>query len=158
MKINLLLNNAGDIRSGYVNIDPFVPDGDNSRIKGEVFQLDHAVDAAEAQEIVAHDILDFAPAAAADTILDHWLSKLAHGGKLTVSVVDFKEVAKAVLSDSITVDEANRLIHGEQREPWEIRKASYTLGLLCAVLGNKGYKLLTKRIHDHRAVITCQRP
>lgn len=156
MKVNLLLKNPGGIRSGFLNIDPFA-DGSDARVAADVSNLDHSVDAGELDELVALDVLNYFPGDQVDRLLDNWLSKLAYGGTITVGVVDVREVARALLANSIGLDLANDLLHGEHREPWQSRKCSLTLARLAEVLENKGYKILAKRTANFVAVVTAQR-
>jgi len=159
VKVNLLIDNPGDVRSGYVNIDPLAPENDpDGRLKGDVGNLDHAVDGGEAEEILALEVLDYFPGHQADDILANWLSKLAHGGRLTISVVDVKEVARAVCSNNLSIDDINELLHGKQEKPWQFRKSAYTLSQLVEVLSNQGYKVLARRVQNYRALVTVERP
>lgn len=159
MKLNLLINNSGDVRNGYLNIDPSAnPEDPYGRVRCDLDNLDPLVDANEATEVVALDILDYYATTDVDRVLNHWLSKLAHGGTLTVSVVDLREVSRQFLAGGLGLDEANLLLHGEQDGPMRFRMCSLTLDHLSAVLENKGLKVLKRRIVDRRAVVTCQRP
>lgn len=159
MKLNLLIDNPGDCRSGYVNVDPLTPDDcSDGRVRAHLHDLSPVADDGEAVEIVALDVLDYFPAAQADEVLQGWLRKLAHGGRLTVGVVDLKEVCRGVLAHTLSDEDANELLHGRQERPHQFRKASFTLGKLAEVLGNLGYKVLAKRVQGHRAIITVERP
>lgn len=158
MKANLLLEAPNDIRSGYVNIDPLAPHEDPDRATLDPFNLDHTFDAGELSELVAHGLLDYVPNAQLDVVLNGWLSKLAHGGELTLSVIDLREVCRGVLADRLSLDEANTLLFGEQRVQWQFRKCSLTLARLVEVLRAKGFKILSQRLHNYRAYVTCQRP
>lgn len=159
MKLNLLIDNPDDVRSGYVNIDPFAePCDPHGRVKGALHDLGHTVDDGEASEIVANDVLDYHPGAVLDDVLNNWLKKLARGGTLTVSTVDVREVARLVWFGNVDINEANNLLHGEQKKEWQLRKVSLSLPHLVEVLEAKGFKVLQKRIHNLRAVVTVQRP
>lgn len=159
MRINLLVDSPGDQRSGYLNVDPVAPEGcGDGRTRGEPNDLSFAVDPAEAEEIVALDVLDYYPAHAADQVLSHWLSLLRRGGTLTLSVVDVREVARGILSGELSPEDVQELLHGRQERPWQFRKASYTLSQLSDVLQNRGHKILARRNQNYRAVVTCQRP
>lgn len=153
MKLNLLINNAADVRSGYLNLDPFAPDDAVDRKRCQLDKLGEWVDANECEELVAHDVLDAFPSVAVDAVLDHWLSRLSHGGKIVVSVVDLKEVARAFLAGSLKLEEANRLIHGGAH----MRKSSLTVGILSDVMEGKGLKVLIRRVENYRAVVVAQR-
>lgn len=159
MKLNLLMDSPGDVRSGYVNVDPHAPQGDeHGRVRGDVFDLSHVADAGEVSEIVALDLLDSAPVAEAEAVLNHWLSRLAHGGRLTVSVVDLREVARSFLNGVLSTDEANALLFGAQDRPWRFKRAAYTLPQLVDAMASLGYRVLAKRVQDFRAVVTVERP
>lgn len=158
MKINLLLDNTGDVRSGYINIDPFAPDNDAAgRLKGDISNLDHVVDDGEAIEIIALEVLDYFPGHQADAILTNWLKKLARSGRLTLSVVDVREVARAICANEMSPEDINEHLHGKQEKPWQYRKSAYTLTQIAEVLGNLGYKILARRVQNFRAVITVER-
>lgn len=157
MKINLLLQNPLDIRSGHLNVDPYA-NGQDGRVKGRLLDLSPLVDANEASELIAHDILDFFGAVQVDQALNHWLSRLAHGGKIVVSAIDVGEVGRAFLSGTIDLDTANTLLYGEQDKPGRWRKSALTLSRLAAVLEGKDLKVLSKRVANYRGVVTAIRP
>ena len=158
MKINLLLNNPKDIRSGYINVDPFaILDDPFGRQNGEPNNLDFLVDNNEATEIIAHDILDRYTNQEVNEILDHWLTKLAHGGELVISMVDIREVSRAVISNSLPLDEVNRLLYGDQDHKVNFKKISLTLEYLTKLLESKGMQVLKKRISNFRAVVAARR-
>ncbi len=156
MKINLLLNNPGDLRSGYLNIDPFAT-GDDARVKGGLeLTKDGFVEANEAEEVIALDILDYCTEP--NTLLQGWLSRLAHGGRLTISVVDFREVSRMFLAGGLSMDDVNDLLFGKTDSPYQ-KKIVFTLSQLVEVFTNLGYKVISKRVtQDHRAIVTVERP
>jgi hypothetical protein len=158
MKVNLLLNAPADVRSGYLNIDPLAPPQDPTRVQGRLDDLTHSVDAAECEELVAHDVLDRFGPDQVDGVLEHWLSRLRRGGRITVSAVDAREVARALLNGTLALADANALLHGEQRNDWELRRVSLTLAQLAEALSSRGFKVLTKRVVNYRAVVTAERP
>jgi hypothetical protein len=155
MKINLLLDNPGGARSGYLNIDPAAPPDDPDRLAGPVDDLGHAADAGEATHLVALDILDYFPAGEADAVLERWLSRLAHGGRLTMSVVDMREVARGLLAGTLGDQEANELLYGAPSAP--ARRSAYTLARVAGAFEELGYKVLARRIVNFRAVVTVER-
>lgn len=151
MKLNLLLSNPDDLRSGFINVDPGAEWNDLKRVNCKLDNLSPIVDANEVTELVALDVLDHYPTDKVDAVLDHWLSRLAHGGKITISVVDIREVARIFLNGAMDIAELNNLVHNN-------RQCSITLSQLVEVLENKGLTILTKRVVDRRAVITGVRP
>lgn len=157
MKINLLLRSPGEARQGYVNIDPAAPAGQANYIPG----LPHDLSCAEANEVtelVAHDILDRYGITEVDKVLEHWIGKLSHGGLLHLSVVDLGEVSRAFLAGSLSLDETNTLLHGEQDGPMRHRQCSLTMAQLVGVLEHKGLKILRKHLVHFRATVSAQRP
>lgn len=157
-KVNLLLDNPGDVRNGYLNFDPQTPGQcSDGRIRAAVDDLSHTIDANELEELVAHDILDYFGVSEADRVLDHWLSRLAHGGTLSLSVVDLREVSRAVLANALDIADVNELLFGQQERAWQFKKCVFTLPVLVGMLRKKGYKILLQKCADCRAVVTCQR-
>jgi hypothetical protein len=155
-KLNLLIN-GGDLRSGYVNIDPLAV-GQDEVMAGSVGNLDWIADDAECDEIVALDVIDFLSSTETDATLEHWLKKLRHGGTITIGGIDLYEVAKGILHGRIDVAEANFLIHGNQSVPADCRKANTTIQQMIRVLDGLGYELLHKKIDGYKFYITARRP
>lgn len=157
MRLNLLLDDPGGVRPGYVNVDLLAPAGDPHRTQCDPTNLEPVCDAGGCEELVALDILDYVPLAQANAVLDHWVSRLAHGGTMSVSVVDLLEVSRAFADRRLTVEEANLLLHGEQKKQWQFRQSNYTLGQLADALQAKGLMLVLQRHDDFRAVVTARR-
>ncbi len=158
MKINLLIDNPGDYKNGYNNIDPFAPETNGDlRLKSDISNLDSLVDDGEANEILALEILEYFPGNVIDDILQNWLKKLAHGGILTISGVDFTEIARGFLSSNLSLEDVNELLLGKQEKSWQTKKSVFTLLKLVEVFEGLGYKILKKRIYNYRAIISIQR-
>lgn len=155
VRLNLLLNNPGGVRSGYLNVDPYSQGWAAAADPGDLGGL---CDANEAAELVALEVLDFYPAHLADAALDHWLSRLAHGGEVTLSTVDLREVCRGFLGGYLSHDDANNLLHGIPTHDAGVKRSSYTLGQLVEVLENKGMVVVRKRLQNYRAVVTARRP
>lgn len=154
MKLNLLINNPGDVRSGYVNVDPAAQPGELDRVACDLTNLDPVADDAEVTELLAYDVFDQFPAGGAARLLDHWVKKLAHGGTIALSGVDLLELSKAFALRQLTVDEANGWLHGEKGE----RRATYTLQDLVDVLEQRGLRIIKKRSQGRRYIVVAQRP
>lgn len=157
MKLNLLLG-SNDIRTGFVNIDPTAADNDPVKFKGDVFNLDHIADGNEVQELLAYEVLDYVPADKADKVLAHWFSKIAHKGTITVSCTDLNEVARCLQHRIMHSDEANAILYGQQKQPWQFKKCAFTLAILAQTFTEHGFKVLASRIHNYRGIVTGQRP
>lgn len=161
MKVNLLLANAGDIRSGYLNIDGAATPEEcekDGRIAGAVDNIEHTVDANELEELVAMDILDYFPMHYADKVLDHWLSRLKHGGRLTLSVADLRQVSRELLNNTADIADVNELLFGKQEKDWQFKKCVFTTSILANILQAKGYIIEKKIAINKRAIVTVRRP
>lgn len=156
MRINLLLDNKTDIRINYVNID-ILADGTDERMRGDITNLDSFVCDNEAEEIVAHNILEYYPSSLISQIMSNWLKKLIHKGRLIIGCTDIDLVAKAIIEGKIDRVSLDCLIYGEQKHNWQFKKCALSCEKLCDWLENKGYKIIHKRFNKFNFVITCER-
>jgi len=152
MKINLILD--GHALSGYKNIDPYGY-GDETKVVGDVENLDDMVEDAEATEILALDIIDFLPPESIEAAIGHWVSKLRHGGKIAIGGKDLWQISKALYQKILDLEEANEVIHGTQEKP---RISNFTIDKLINTLESRGLQILKKRINKFDMVVEAQRP
>lgn len=157
MKVNLLLDNPKDILNGYINIDPLKGPVNDERLDGDITCLDAYIDDAEAEEILAIDVLDYYQMGVADDILNNWIKKLKIGGELVISCVDLREVTRLYEKGTLNFIEINRLLHGDQDKDWNFRKCSLTLEMLIAVLKSRELKIITAKIDNLKAIVRCKR-
>jgi hypothetical protein len=157
MKINLLLADNSP-RSGYTNIDPLAPPNDPLRKVGDFGDLNEHVDNAECDELVANDVLDFLPAHQIDEVLNHWVSKIRHGGTITVGGLDLREVARGLVKHELGIDDANLLIYGAQQAAWQHRRSATTIQNVLAAMASRGLRPLKKRVENYFYIITMERP
>lgn len=148
MKVNYVLPGE-DTLAGYYNHKIFV---ENAGI-----DLNHVIDDAEAIEIRAIEILEYFPANLSEQIINYWLSKLAHGGRLVLGLIDPQELSRHFSQGRLDIDQLNLFLYGEQREPWQFRKTVFTLPQAVAYLESKGIKILTKRTGGFRIVVEAER-
>lgn len=158
MKVNLILKDFGGARSGFTNFSPFSPPDHPLLSPGDVFDLSHTIDPGELNELLALDILDYVPTPLVDKTINHWVGCLAHGGTITLGVTDARMTFRAFLDGSLSVAEANSLLHGNQRENWEFKKSLFTMPLLEEMLRSRGLEVKMKKIEGYRAVLSCRRP
>jgi|TARA_R110002020_G_scaffold248502_1_gene462526 hypothetical protein len=157
VKINLLYG-SGDLLHTHLNLDPFTPDETNILVRADVKNLDNFVDDAEAQEIIALDVIDYIPLTEINKVIGHWVSKLGHGGSLIIGGTDLFEVSKAFSQYRLDITEANKLIHGEQYKPYLIKRVNFTALGLADYLESLGLKLQKKRVNNYRITIEAIRP
>lgn len=160
VKLNLLLDNPKDCLSGYANVDPFAPEKDDpqGRLSCDVNNLDPVCDDGEASELVVTDILSYFPARDVDGMFAHWLKKLAHGGIIRITDIDLYDVGKALANRSLSVENANLLLYGEQAKDWQFRRCLLSVQTVVEVLKTRGMQILKKRTDSLRFVVEARRP
>ena len=156
-KINLLYG-SGDVLHTHLNLDPFTSKETDVLIRADVKNLDDFVDDAEAQEIIALDVIDYIPLTDVNKVIKHWVSKLRHGGTLIIGGTDLFEVSKSFAQYRIDITRANKLIHGEQSKPYLIKRTNFTVLGLSDYLSSLGLKLQKKRVNDFIMTVEATRP
>jgi hypothetical protein len=157
MKIQLLYGH-GDVMSGYTHVNPFNTAPTDGDCCCDVDKLDDIVDDGEATEILAMDVIDYLSIPDVNNVIRHWVSKLAHGGRIIIGGTDLYEVCKAFANYSITITETNYLLHGEQTEPHFTKKVNFTsLGLSEYLTKELGLKLIKCRHNGFDMVVEAER-
>lgn len=151
MKLNLLINNAPNIRSGFVNLDPYA-NGEDDRIVGDFKNLGEHCEQAECQELVALDILDKFDVTEVESVLDHWLSRLAKGGVATLNFPDLQFVTYKYSMGEMSIEDANVLLHGPPT-----RLCSLALSQVSQTVRSKGFSIVQQRYDGAYALIKIRR-
>jgi hypothetical protein len=158
LKINLLLNDPGGVRSGHLNVDPYSPEDDPLRTRGSPFDLAPFADKGEVAELVALDVLGILPKPQVKAALDHWVGLLAFGGTITLTMTDIEEVARLVYLGKVSSEQAEGLIHGGADE-WKVRRSFTTAEKLAANLQARGLRILKRQVVDNcQALVVARRP
>ena len=156
-KINLLYG-SGDVLHTHLNLDPFTAEETDTLIRADIKNLNDFVDDAEAQEIIALDVIDYIPLMDINKVIEHWVSKLRHGGSLIIGGVDLFEVSKAFAQYRLDITEANQLIHGEQSKPYLVKRVNFSTMGLSDYLSALGLSLQKKRVNNFHMTIEAVRP
>ena len=156
-KINLLYG-SGDVLDTHLNLDPFTAEETDALIRADVKNLNDFVDDAEAEEIIALDVIDYMPLRDINTVIEHWVSKLRHGGSLIIGGVDLLEVSKAFVQYRLDITQMNQLVHGEQSKPYLVKRVNFTATGLVDYLTELGLKLQKKRVNNFHMTIEAIRP
>ena len=148
MRVNILLDDPKGVRADWFNADPFAPDDDpHGRTRcspaphGDDPGLARFVGAAEALEVSAREVLDAWDLSSVPAVLSHWAGRLRRGGLLFVSFHDARSVARRLLADEMSLEEANGVLHGRRRSSLTWRHVNDLLrgmGLDTARAGNEG--------------------
>lgn len=153
MKLNLL-RNSNRVMSGHLNVD--ILPGEN-KVQGDIANLDPLVDNASCTDIVARNVLEYVPHPEIVNILNHWISKLRHGGKLTIVTTDLRSIAKSIIRDALEPSDYLSLLYGEQRNAFDIKRSILTLGTLSALLESAQLKITNKSMDSFEFSITAER-
>jgi hypothetical protein len=123
--------------SGYNYITP---------INGQdLSNLDNNVLDNECTEIFAPRILDYIPLEKTQTIIERWVKKMRHGGKIVLGGTDIYEVAKLIMTGTIDSKQTNIIIFGNQSGVWGVKRAAISLNDVCDLLIQLGLKNYKKR-------------
>ena len=156
MKINILYG-KGQIIEGYTNING-VPTGEESVITADPTNLDAFVDDAEAEDIIAYDVVNFLPKRFMIPSIDHWVGKLRHGGKITIGGVDCSAVARDIVSGKLDLHSMNLTLYGSEVPAWDVRKSSFTMSSLVDHLKDLGLKINKARVDKYEMIVEAIRP
>lgn len=138
--------NVGEERQGYDYIDP--AQGKDWR------NLEYAT--AECEEIYAPAILDHIHHTELVQTLEEWVSKLRHGGKITVGGTDLYEMARQITVGSFPMNEANNKLYGQDLA-WHSRKGCYSAMILRELLTQMGLKIDRVALNDYEFVVEAHR-
>jgi hypothetical protein len=158
VKISLLIDDPGGVRSGRLCIDPLAPEGDALRVRGDLADLSPFADDGEVECLEALDVLGAFPLARVPAVLQHWCGKLAIGGTITVSTLDPYEVGRALAGGVLRDTDATSLLYGSQTDWWKSRKSCLGLPDLSAALEARGLKVVRRLARDYFALVTARRP
>ena len=98
--------------NGFINLDL----ADQSR-PVDPYKLDEYFDNNEIDEVfIVNDTLDYLPLQGRGQALSHWLTKLAHGAKITLIGNDLFEVARVIDNGQLDLPQANAIVYGVGRK------------------------------------------
>jgi hypothetical protein len=156
MKLNLLIGGAA--LNGYLNADQLF-NGQNDRVQAELQDLDPIVDHNECDEVLALDILDFIPLSLRAKTLNGWMTKVAHGGTITVSCLDLSEFTRKVYNGDLKdTYQVNQILFGPVTTAWSIRKSVCTLSETVQMIMSTGqFDVVSQRFDGVHYIVTAKR-
>lgn len=140
--------------NGYTNIDPIPGEG---KVVGDFHSLDAFCQDSECLEILAPDLLDYVHGSDILNVVDNYVKKLRHGGRIIIGGTDFVEVAKKVATGEMHVHEANVAIFGKSKLAWESKQGCYSVADLVGLLTEKGLLLEVKRVNGTSFIVSAYR-
>ncbi len=124
MKVNILIGDKNKPLNGYTNINQTASPNDTEQIPCELNALDGIISHNECEEVLALQVLDHFPLQMRQPTLVHWLCKLKHGGKITISATDPYEMARLIHVGEIENPvQFNELVYGQIKNVWDIKKS-----------------------------------
>ncbi len=115
MKLNLFIDpNKQTEVPNYINVS-------------NIGNFDTIAEFGECSEIVGLDIIEYIPHNLLRETLSYWVSKLAHGGLLTLSATHLETLIKAYYRKELKNQLFNELLFGKQDLPCNFKKGSVNL-------------------------------
>jgi hypothetical protein len=159
VKLNLLWGTNKTL-SGFINIDPFCSvEGTPEKVNSSVSNLDGVCEDAEADLIIATEIINMLPSWKVDDTIEHWIKKMRHGGHIILEDFDIYLITKAIQNRNISLVDANTLLYGDQNEPHKYRQSCLSGESLVKMLKSHDLKIIKNRILDnYKFLIEAERP
>ena len=157
MKINLMYG-SGQKLQGFLNINP-IPNEDEDVITSDVTNLDFFVDDAEAEVIIARDVINFLPRRYMTAATNHWVKKLRHGGRIVMGGLDIYSLSRDVISKKISLHDLNIILYGSESPSWDVRTNIFNMESLVSYLKTDcGLTIMKSRIDKYEIVVEAIRP
>jgi predicted SAM-dependent methyltransferase len=153
MKINLI-HVDGQKMGGFQNINSVMSDDEES-VWCDLRNLDAVVDDAEAEYILARDVINYVPLEEMGSTVAHWSSKLRHGGKISIGAVDLKELSRMVHTGEISEQESNIALYGS---PVKVKRNIFNIKTLTDFLSSVGLQIIKSKINGYNMIVEAQRP
>lgn len=147
MKIYLTIGQ--DELEGYTTLSPLR--GYNIReIDSEIVAL------AEAQEILATDIVDFIPVKVLPNVLSNYVSKLRKGGKILIGGTDIQMLSVLAARREIDVHTLNETIYGVDSAVYA-KSGMVSINDVSALLEQLGLRLTSKKLNGIKYLVEAVR-
>jgi len=156
MKINLMYGRGQNLH-GHININA-IPTEEEDVVVANPSDLDFLVDDAEAESIVAYDVINFLPKVIMTSTIEHWVKKLRHGGTIAIGGIDCYAISRDILSNVITLQDLNVILYGSEIPSWDVRRNIFTMQSLVEHLKELGLKIVKSRIDKYEIAVEAMRP
>lgn len=140
--------------SGYTTVDPVGGDG---KIALDFRNLDQVAHPSECDEILADKILDYIHGSELYGVVEHWVSKLAHGGKIILGGRDVVSVAKLIVTGALNNADSNKMLYGLERSAWGVSYGMYECSEIVGILSELGLVIDKKRINGVEFIVEAHR-
>lgn len=158
MRLNLLkIFDENELLNGYKNVCPNAPPNHAECVSGDFVSLDSYCDDAECSEILALDVLDYLNPQVTHIVIDNWVKKLAHKGKLILGGIETYSVCKAASLRAIDIGNLNLILRGNIDNPFAARKFTYNIEDVTNLLKTKGLVIRKQAVADLRYIVVGER-
>lgn len=137
---------------GYLNLRQ-TPSDIPSVNQCEPANISYFVDDAECDELYVEGVLHHIHCEEVRNVLQHYVSKINHGGTLRITDEDFASICKAVVVGGITSEEGNKLLFGAGQNSYEFYLGSYSMRDIVGILKEFGLRILKQRINGFQFVV-----
>tara|TARA_R110000751_G_scaffold43077_3_gene99638 strand:+ start:479 stop:940 length:462 start_codon:yes stop_codon:yes gene_type:complete len=152
MKLNIIRENGQKV-SGFRNIASHHTE-DSTIDVCDFKNLNPIVDDAEAQYILARDIINYINHEELFSTISHWISKLSHGGVICIGSSDIKEICRMIYTGEIPDSDIGSILYGVEGET---KKSSVQVNSLVDFLQSSGLKILKIRLENYNLTVEAQR-
>lgn len=129
--------------NGYTNISP---------LKGMNI-LAPKIEPNSAREIIL-ECMDVVPVQKIEQFLALYISKLRHGGTITLCGTSASLALKALFNDQIDIVEYNKLAYGNNAHPWDIKRGLYEIDFLKTLLLKHKLKIEIQSLNGLNYIIS----
>ncbi|MAF25294.1 hypothetical protein CL634_06930 [bacterium] len=154
MKLNLL-HGEGQKMSGFQNISSLSLE-DEEIIWCDVRNLDVVVDDGEVEVLIARNVINYMPQEHLISTLNHWVSKLRHGGRIVVGAIDLYEVARGIHIRDIELSDSNTILYGE--DELKIKRNIFPTSSLVDFFNDQNMPVLKIRVDGYNMIVEAERP
>lgn len=148
--------------SSYLNIDPS-PNIEKDKIGQfdcylcDIRNISELVEEAGCEELLV-ETLDYIRSGEIIEVIQHWISRLRHKGKIIIKGTNLESAVKKFLNGEITTLDLNILLFGEGNHPWSYKNGCINLEEVDEILRKGGLKIVSKQIIGTEFIIAAQRP
>jgi len=131
--------------NGYINICPHTG--------GDLFHLE--CEDNSCTEIIA-EILDYVPRHQLVPVIEHYVSKLRHGGSIILGGVDAIESMEIFLI-TLDLDRLNSSLFGNQNHAWAFKLGCTTVTEIVEILKNLDLSIVKRRLNEGKFIVEAIR-
>ncbi len=155
-KINLLYG-EGDSLNGFLNLNPFLEQETENTKRCDIKNLNNFVDDGEVEELIAANVLEYLNTNKITEVLNHWIKKVALGGKLILGFTNIYDISRCLVHGIINLETFNILVHGTNEKPYLIKRSFLTTTVVENLLKQAYLKIMKRKINNYNVTLEAVR-